>query len=318
MKKLTLVMIISAAALVLAACSAGTPAASAAPTTVTQSPSSIAIAEARLAPVNSLDQAFAAGGQLAEVLVQDGETVKTGQLLARLADSPPLKAALAQAQQQVLTAQQALADLQAQGELNLAQARLDEMAAQDAADQAQARYDSYDSDENAAELQKAEAVLALSQAHLNDLERGDGVEADALAAAQAALKTAQTAQESAQAALDALELRATLDGVVVDLNVQPGQWISAGQAVLTLADTSAWVVETDNLTETQVVLLNQGEKVTVVFDALPGQQFEGQITRINARYEEKRGDITYTVRILLAQSNVQLRWGMTAAVYFGQ
>ncbi len=88
--------------------------------------------------------------------------------------------------------------------------------------------------------------------------------------------------------------------------------------MLTLADTSAWVVETDNLTETQVVLLNQGEKVTVVFDALPGQQFEGQITHINARFEEKRGDITYTVRILLAQSNVQLRWGMTAAVYFGQ
>jgi multidrug resistance efflux pump len=318
MKKLALIMTISAAALVLAACSAGTPAASAAPTTVTQNPSTIAIAEARLAPVNSLDQAFAAGGQLAEVLVQDGERVKAGQLLARLADSPQLKAALAQAQQQVLTAQQALADLQAQGELNLAQARLDEMAAQDAADQAQARYDSYDSDENAAELQKAEAELALSQARLNDLERGDGVAADALAAAQAALKTAQAAQESAQAALDALELRATLDGVVVDLNVQPGQWISAGQAVLTLADTSAWVVETDNLTETQVVLLNQGEKVTVVFDALPGQQFEGQITHINARFEEKRGDITYTVRIQLAQSNVQLRWGMTAAVYFGQ
>jgi hypothetical protein len=83
------------------------------------------------------------------------------------------------------------------------------MAAQDAADQAQARYDSYDSDENAAELQKAEAALALSQTRLNDLERGDGVEADALAAAQAALKTAQAAQESAQAALDALELRAT-------------------------------------------------------------------------------------------------------------
>jgi hypothetical protein len=45
---------------------------------------------------------------------------------------------------------------------------------------------------------------------------------------------------------------------------------------------------------------------------------KGEVTSINDRYEEKRGDITYTVTVLLKESDPLLRWGMTAAVRFVQ
>jgi HlyD family secretion protein len=86
--------------------------------------------------------------------------------------------------------------------------------------------------------------------------------------------------------------------------------------VITIADPTAWVVKTDNLTEIEVVKVEIGQPVKVVLDAFPGSVLAGEVTHINARFEEKRGDITYTVTIALAPGDLQMRWGMTAAVEF--
>ena len=96
MKKLSLFAIVAAAAvLLLSACSPQAAPAEATPAVV--EPQGI-IAEGRLVPANSLEQAFSLSGQVAEVLVQDGETVQIGQPLARLADSPEAKLALRRAE----------------------------------------------------------------------------------------------------------------------------------------------------------------------------------------------------------------------------
>jgi len=44
--------------------------------------------------------------------------------------------------------------------------------------------------------------------------------------------------------------------------------------------------------------------------------FSGQITSIDSRYVENRGDVTYTVTIKLTDGDPLMRWGMTAAVKF--
>ena len=83
-----------------------------------------------------------------------------------------------------------------------------------------------------------------------------------------------------------------------------------------VADFSNWIVKTDNLTETEVTSLKTGQKADVVLDALPDKTLEGEVTYINSLFEEKRGDITYTVTILLKQTDPLLRWGMTGSVEF--
>jgi len=40
------------------------------------------------------------------------------------------------------------------------------------------------------------------------------------------------------------------------------------------------------------------------------------VERIGDVFEEKRGDITYTVRITLNQTDERLRWGMTVVATF--
>ena len=95
-----------------------------------------------------------------------------------------------------------------------------------------------------------------------------------------------------------------------------GQPVSPGQAVMRIADFSRMVVETDDLTEIEVVDVAVGQKVSVVPDALPDVELTGVVESIGQVFEEKRGDITYTVRILLDYPDPRLRWGMTVSTRF--
>lgn len=314
MKKVTLtILLLTIAAILLTACSAKTEAATPAPTT---SQSDLLISEGRLVPTNTMDQSFAIPGQVAEVLVKDGEVVQAGQVLARLTSPADFQAALIRAQQEVLLAQQALDALKTSADLNLAQAKLAVINAGEALEKAQTRYDGDKSDKNLALLDEAKAQLKLAEDTQAKLQAGQGVDPDALAAAEARLTSANAGLKSAQSALDNLELKASLAGTIVDLNLLVGQRVTAGQPALSVADFSQWLVKTDNLTETDVVNLKVGQKANIVFDALPGKTLTAEVTHINQLFEEKRGDITYTVTLALTQTDPALRWGMTAAVQF--
>ncbi len=314
MKKLSLsIVIITAAALILSACSAKTADSTVVPQTT--QPQTL-ISEGRLLPLNSQDLFFTLSGQIAEVLVKEGDAVTSGQVLARFTDSQEANAALTRAQQEDLAAQKALDALMAAADLNLAQAKLAVQTAKAAFDQATDRFKANDSDLNKAQLDVATASLKLAEDTLAKLESGKGVDPDQQALAQARLASAKAALKSAQSTIDARVLKATMDGTVVDLSFLPGQQVAVGTSQVALADFSSWIVKTDNLTEMDVTAISVGQKVDVVLDALPEKTFQGEVTQIDSRYEEKRGDITYTVTIKLNQTDPQMRWGMTAAVHF--
>jgi HlyD family secretion protein len=133
---------------------------------------------------------------------------------------------------------------------------------------------------------------------------------------EAQVASANANVASAQEAVDALNLKAAMSGVVSDLDLIVGQQVSAGEVVLAVADFSKWIVETDSLTETEVVEVEVDQAVEVVLDALPEIILKGHVANINERFEEKRGDITYTVTVELEETDPLMRWGMTAAVYF--
>lgn len=316
MKKLSLwVILIGVVPLALSACSPNP----AVPTTEPQaSQQQRLIAEGRLLPLNSLGQSFTVPGQVAEVMVEDGDVVTAGQELARLADAPDAEAVLARAEMEALTAQQALDSLLSSADLNLAQTMLAYQQAKEQAEAAESRFEADASDDNKAQFDVAQAALKLAEIEVKKLESGRGVNPEQLAAAQARLASARAAVASAQFLIDARVLRASVDGTVVDLSLQAGEQVSAGNPVIVLADFSNWIIKTENLTEMEIAGVQVGQKVEVVLDALPEVILAGQVTHINSRFEEKRGDITYTVTIQLEQVDPQMRWGMTAAVRFIQ
>jgi len=116
--------------------------------------------------------------------------------------------------------------------------------------------------------------------------------------------------------LDDLDLVATFGGTVVDFDLILGEQVTPGQPVVTVADFSQWYVETDNLTEIEVVDVAVGQAVTILPDALPDVELTGSVESITDFFEEKRGDITYTARILVDEIDPLLRWGMTVVVTF--
>ncbi|HLE16561.1 MAG TPA: efflux RND transporter periplasmic adaptor subunit [Anaerolineales bacterium] len=167
------------------------------------------------------------------------------------------------------------------------------------------------------------ATTRLEQSEKDYAEIEDAPDPDAIILAQKRVETAQTrltaadsAVASAEAALDNLELVATLDGTVTRMDLIPGQDVAPGAPVAQLADFSQWYVETDNLTEIEVVDVSAGQRVTIIPDALPDVELTGSVDKIANYFEEKRGDITYTVRILVNDADPRLRWGMTVVTNF--
>jgi multidrug resistance efflux pump len=94
--------------------------------------------------------------------------------------------------------------------------------------------------------------------------------------------------------------------------------VTAGQTLLSVADYSSWIVQTDNLTETDVVNIHLGQEVQIVPDALPDVTLKGKVTHIDNRFALVNGDITYVVTVTLEQTDPRIRWGMTTAVKFVQ
>ena len=73
-----------------------------------------------------------------------------------------------------------------------------------------------------------------------------------------------------------MDLVALYDGTVAQVNIAPGDLAIPNQAVIVVADLSNWTVETNDLTEKDVVAIATGEKASIVPDALPGYNDRGE------------------------------------------
>lgn len=159
----------------------------------------------------------------------------------------------------------------------------------------------------------AQAGVLEAEAALAQIEAGPT--AEQIAVAEAGVRQAAAGVEQAQLALDRLQIKAPFEATATSITIEVGEIVSAGVPVMSLADLSVWQVETDDLTEIDVVKVKQGQKVDVKFDALPNDTFSGAVTQIKPRSETKAGDVTYTVVINLDNADdARLRWGMTAFV----
>ncbi len=361
--------------LALAACSSmpGAPSATETPLPTVVSETNT-VAEGRVMPNEEVQLSFLASGQVAEVLVDEGDVVKKGDVVARLKDREQLEASIAGAESELVAAQQARQTLDDDEALSQATAADNIAAANKSLKDAQYQLDNFTVPQNMKGMTPLEAIDAMkaildkardafepyryyseyddtredrkedmdnAQADYNtairwlqletalknaktrlDQEMKDydtlqaGPDPDLVAAADARLKAAQTQVDAAKVALDNIELKATIDGTVVSMDLVEGQTASAGTPVMRIADLSKIYVETDDLTEIEVVNIKKGQQATIEADALPGVEMNGTVEKISDVFEEKRGDITYTVRLLLSNPDPALRWGMTVVVTF--
>lgn len=145
----------------------------------------------------------------------------------------------------------------------------------------------------------------------------NGANTDQVAVARARLDNAKAQVASAQDGLSNFMLKAPFNGTVADVSVDVGQQVDPQTVAVSITDPSEWIVETNDLTELEVVNLAVGQKVTMVPDALSDIKLAGTIQTISNAFTKQGGDIVYNVRILVDNPiDPRLRWGMTVEVTF--
>lgn len=227
-------------------------------------------------------------GRLAELLVDQNDRVKAGQLLARLDD--------AEWREQVAVAKAGLDAALATAE----RVRADEERAKAVLQRAQLEHT------RALDLHKADAV---SQ---SDLDKA----VESLRVAEADLKRAQAAITEAErqrvtmektllyheARLADTQLLSPFDGLVVRRDRDPGDVVVPGSSILRLISTnemwiSAWV------DETAMAGLSTGQKGRVVFRSEPTKGYAGEVARLGREADRETREFIVDVRVTELPAN---------------
>lgn len=288
--------------------------------------------------IRQVSLAFDGSGRVAQLMVEEGDAVQAGQVLATL-DTQMLALQAAQAQAQIGVQQANLLRLkngarpqeleQARSRLNAAQAeavraRNDWSRLQSIADNTDGRgVSAQDVDNARAAMQVADAQAAQQQQALRLTEIGPRQEDIAAAQAQLQASEAQLALLQHQVAQGTL--KAPADAVVRSRLLEPGDMATPQKPVYALAMTQPkWVRVYVN--EPDLGKVQPGQSARVTTDSAPQQPIVGKVGYISSvaeftpksvQTEELRTSLVYEVRVIVEDKNNALRLGQPATVVLG-
>jgi HlyD family secretion protein len=229
-------------------------------------------------PDTTVEVKTRAAGEVLEVKVETGQTVKRGTLLLRI-DPRQLRNAVAEAQ----------ADLEA-------------------AEAQQAT--------TAAQQKRAEDLFASGAITAQDRENVELSYANA----RAAVVRARVALENARIQLEDSDVRAPIDGTIIEKGVERGaviasatQNVGGGTTLLKMADLEL-VQITSQVDETDIGKVQKGQRATVTVDAYPNRPFEGTVLKIEPQAVVNQNVTTFPVRIRIDNKDGLLRPGMNADI----
>ena len=277
--------------------------------------------------------------RISTVLVQEGDHVKRGQVVAEL-DTGRLMPQVNQARAQMDQQRQVVERLHngsrpeeiAQARANVAQADADAKNALRQYDRMRTLFQrskgeaisQTDVDNSQATSQMADARLAAQQKALDLAVLGPRKEEIAENEAKLQAQEAQYAFLCRQLA-DA-KLKAPMDTVVRTRLMEPGEMASPQKAVFSLAIVDPkWIRA--YVSEVDLGKVHPGMKGTIAVDSFPDRRFEGWVGFISpvaeftpkiVQTDELRSTLVYEVRVFVKDPKDELRLGMPATVYLAQ
>jgi HlyD family secretion protein len=273
---------------------------------------------------------FKVQGRILDLLVEEGQSVERGTLLARLENADyrqkvrideanvhvrqsSLALTLAGTREQERKAsQQTMLDAQA----DLQQKKLDYDRAQHLFSKDAISAQDRDLAETA--LKRAEAIFQAAQQRYDQAVEGSRKED--IAIARANLGEANANLGLSRVNLDYTILYAPSAGVITVRQAEVGEVVSPGTPVVTLADLDhiwlrAYIAETD------LGRIRWGQDTTVTTDTYPGKQYHGRVSFIASTAEftpksvqtyKERVTLVYRIKIDIENPNYELKPGMPA------
>ncbi len=248
-------------------------------------------------------------GSVTDVLVDENQPVKAGQLLAKI---DPLEFEIGLHRAQANLAQSRAEEAKARAAISQARATIDQLQAQVgqadaevtrataqsalAADNLDRNSKLYSTDTRAiakADLDQTRSALDTNQAMVAAAKanaagarsnvtaaQAQAESADAqLTAAQATIAANEAAVEDAERQLSYATITAPVEGRIGNKNIETGNRAQVGQALFALVEPDLWVIA--NFKETQLALMHDGQVVELTIDAIPGHSFVGRVESIS-------------------------------------
>jgi HlyD family secretion protein len=171
---------------------------------------------------------------------------------------------------------------------------------------------------------RAENRLFISDAEMDQFRYKRESLAAELGVAEASVEQAQASLDSSQANLDYTEIKAPVDGVVIDRKVDPGQTVAASfqtPELFTVApDMRKEMRVFASVDEADIGLIRSaqqaGQPVHFTVDAYPDDLFEGKIFEIRKNSTTTQNVVTYPVVVSAPNPELKLLPGMTASISF--
>jgi len=275
---------------------------------------------------------FKLPGRVATRPVFEGDHVKAGQLIATL-DDVEQQAQLALSLAEFTGAAAALADLEAgsrpqeiaaaEATVRSAEADLDRVRL-DFARQHDLRAKNVIADRD---FETAQAQLKVAEAHATETAERlklvrEGPRTETIQQARARVAQASASVDLAKIHVAQTQLFSPLTGAVLSHNIEPGEYVSPGTPIVTVADTlHTWVRAYVNQTDLSRVRL--GQKLVVHTDTAPGKNFEGTVSFISSEAEftpktvqttKERVKLVFRIKVDVANPQDELKAGMPADV----
>jgi HlyD family secretion protein len=250
-------------------------------------------------------------GEITELTVQEGDTVKKGQLLARIyADIYSLQrdqaaSGVAQSQAQVATSRAQVAN----SEASLAALKANIELTQRNFDRQKKLYD--DKVISMSEFNIADANLKTAMANYNAAVQAIKGSQASVQGAQANVQSAQSNLQKANKDLGRTAVVAPMDGVVSLLSVKKGERVvgsnmMAGTEMLRIADMAKIEVRVD-VGENDVPKVKLGDSAVVTIDAYNDKKFKGIVTQIASSNNGAAGAGALTTSSDVTQYKVYIR-----------
>ncbi|WP_295638061.1 efflux RND transporter periplasmic adaptor subunit [uncultured Mailhella sp.] len=281
--------------------------------------------------IRQVSLAFEQGGRITELLAEEGDSVKKGQLLARVdvtslrLEADRLRADIAAQEQNLLKMKNGNRPeeiARAEAALRTAEASLEQARRNDKRMASLRRGNSVSQQEK----ENAETSLRVAQgqrdeaAHALALLR-EGYRAEDIAMAAAQLDSARAALAIMQHNITLGELHSPTDAVVSSRLLEPGDMASSATPVFLLSLTSPkWVRA--YVTEPRLGRIRHGMKADILTDSFP-EPVSGRVGYISptaeftpksVQTEDLRTSLLYEVRIVADDAGDRLRLGMPVSV----
>lgn len=229
-------------------------------------------------------------GRVEQVLVQEGEHVKAGQVLAVIKKSE-FEAQVAQAKGNVAAAQAKLAAAKAGNRpQEVAKAGASVLSSKASLENARKNYERAQAlyQQGALSIQQRDAArteLAVVESQYASAQEGlsltsEGTRPEDIQMLEAQVQQAQAALKNAEILLEETDIKAPVDGVVGLKSVEVGEVVVTSQPLFSVADLdNVWI--SANIEETYIGKVKEGQKVDFTVDAYPGEKFSGEVWEVS-------------------------------------